>query len=760
MAIEYSYNSCYLIKDGRPWFPIMGEMHYSRYPAEYWKESLLKMKAGGVDVVSAYVIWIHHEEAEKEYDFRGSKDLRRFLSECADCGLSVMLRIGPWVHGEVRNGGFPDWLLKKGIRVRTNDPAYFEEVKRYYSVIFNQVKGLLHKDKGPIIGIQIENEYGHVGGLTGEEGEKHMRILKQIALDAGFVVPYYTATGWGGAVTGGMLPVMGGYCDAPWDQRLDKLAPNGNYVFTYERNDHNIGSDYGLGAGLTFDYRKYPFLTAELGGGLQVTHHRRPVARGRDIGAMSLVKLGCGVNLLGYYMYHGGTNPKGRFTGLQESRDTGYPNDLPELSYDFRAPIREYGQISDTFREIKLLTMFIKDFGENLCRMEAYIPEDNPLTPDNLVDIRHSIRHDGESGYVFVNNYQRAYEMASHRGVVLKAEAGKEIITFPPVDIYDGDYFFFPINMKLKGDLILKSALATPLCVLDNDIKAYVFYTDREPYYDLKGNPDGVRIITLSREDAKNAWKVRLNSGYKSENYSEYEAEHNVEHNAQRSIEYNVQKCVEHNVDNTENNVQKNTGHNVQKSTGHNVQKSTEHLKEHLIICSDFVLQEDRTRQLYLYGKGSISFKIFPDLPDAPAGFVKTGTDNEFGVYEKLIYTPHPQVDFKLVKETGEHVRTYELTLNQLDSNANDVFLHIDYAGNMARLYLGDELIADDFYTGTGWDVGLKRFGLPDKLILEVYPLKQDDKIYLEKWPPMKDGLACALNEVQAVHEYMVRITV
>lgn len=703
MAAEYSYNSFYLIKDGEPWFPIMGEMHYSRYPAEYWRESLLKMKAGGVDVVSAYVIWIHHEEAEREYDFKGNKDLRRFIMECADCGLNMVLRIGPWVHAEVRNGGFPDWLLKKGIRVRTNDPAYLEEVKRYYNVIFSQARGLLHRDGGPVIGIQIENEYGHVGGLTGEEGERHMRTLKQMAVDAGFVVPFYTATGWGGAVTGGMLPVMGGYCDAPWDQRLEKLEPSGNYIFTYERNDHNIGSDIGLGAGLTFDYREFPFLTAELGGGLQVTHHRRPVATAGDIGAMSLVKLGSGVNLLGYYMYHGGTNPKGRLTSLQESRATGYPNDLPELSYDFRAPIREYGQISDTLKEIKLLAMFIKDFGNSLCRMQAHIPEDNPLSPDNLTDIRHSIRHDGESGYVFVNNYQRAYTMEEHRGVILKADTGKEAITFPPTDIPDGDYFFLPFNMKLSEDTVLKSALATPLCALDNDIKTYVFYTDRDPAYNIQGNMNGIRIVTLSREDAKNAWKVRLKAG------------HNAEH----------------------------IGRNY---------------TEHLLISPDFVLQEDMQPQVLLYGKGSICFKIFPDLPHTPEGFTKTGMDNGFGIYEKMFDTPQPEAFFRPVEETAQQIRTYELTIDKLDKNANDVFVHIDYSGDMARLYLDGELIADDFYTGMGWDIGLKRFGFPDKLMLTVYPLKQDAKVYLEKWPLMENGFACSLDKVQAVHEYVAEL--
>ena len=81
---KYSYNHQYLIKDGKPWFPVMGEMHYSRYPKAYWKESIYKMKAGGVEVVSTYVIWIHHEEIEGEYDFSGNRDLRGFLQVCKE----------------------------------------------------------------------------------------------------------------------------------------------------------------------------------------------------------------------------------------------------------------------------------------------------------------------------------------------------------------------------------------------------------------------------------------------------------------------------------------------------------------------------------------------------------------------------------------------------------------------------------------------------------------------------------------------------
>ena len=99
-----------------------------------------------------------------------------------------------------------------------------------------------------------------------------------------------------------------------------KLPPNVNYVFTPERNDANIGSDFGKKE-TAGKKEEFPYLMAELGGGLQPTKHRRPVASAADIGAMSLVKLGCGANLLGYYMYHGGSNPEGRIRPCRKRRN-------------------------------------------------------------------------------------------------------------------------------------------------------------------------------------------------------------------------------------------------------------------------------------------------------------------------------------------------------------------------------------------------------------------------------------------------------
>lgn len=687
---NYGYTSKYFTRDNQPWFPIMGEFHYSRYPKQYWKESLYKMKAGGVDVVSTYTFWIHHEEVQGEYEFFGNKDLRSFVKACKECDIKLFLRIGPWCHGEVRNGGFPDWMLEQGFEPRTNDSNYFAQVHRFYSKIYEQVQGLFHQDGGPIIGVQIENEYGHCNGLTGEAGENHMKTLTTMAKDIGFVVPYYTATGWGGAVTGGLIPVMGGYCEAPWDQRLTKIEPSGNYIFTHERNDQNIGSDFGFGTGITFDIHKFPYLTAELGGGLQVTHHRRPVALAKDIGAMSLTKLGSGVNLLGYYMYHGGTNPKGKLSSLQESRANGEVNDYPELNYDFHTAIREYGQMSDTLKELKLYTMFIKDFGEAFCHLPAVIPEDNPLYPTNYEALRYSYRHDGNTGYVFVNNYQRSYTMATHQDVRLKVQLDQETIEFPKIQVADGAYFFYPFNMVLdkEKNIVLKSATVSPLSKLDNAKTMYIFYGDAEPNYCLNQESAEVDLVTLTREEALNAWKVHLDQ------------------------EYLI--ITEANV------VPMDDGIHL---FGENVVEFTCYPALSKVPQGFIEVQSEKNHSVYQ--KNTLESAKLP-----------------------LVNI----VDLEKTSETCEYKITLEYEKNS--SELEDYFLQLTYDGDQAAIYLEGEKVADHYYMGEPMEISLRRFGFPREIVMKVTALSADAKVYLEHWPPMVEGQACQLRKVDIQMEF------
>ena len=156
-----SFNNYYLERNGEPFFGISGEFHYSRMNAQRWEDEIIKMRLGGVNVVSTYLFWNHIEEDEGVFDFSGSRDLRRFVSLCGKHGLYVILRVGPFDHGEVRNGGLPDWLYGKPFEVRTTNEAFLSYVRRLYAKIGEQVKGLFYQDGGAIIGVQLDNEYMH-----------------------------------------------------------------------------------------------------------------------------------------------------------------------------------------------------------------------------------------------------------------------------------------------------------------------------------------------------------------------------------------------------------------------------------------------------------------------------------------------------------------------------------------------------------------------------------------------------------------------
>lgn len=230
-------NSQSLVFDGKPWIPVMGELHYSRVPESRWEEDILRMKSAGVTIVSSYVIWIHHEQDDSHFIWTGNKDLRRFAELCSRHGMYFYPRIGPWAHGEVRNGGLPDWVAAQE-HTRENEARYLKEVNTFYQQIGEQLKGLYWKDGGSIIGLQIENEYRATGPGKGSE---HIRTLKTMALAAGMDVPLYTVTGWDGAAIplDATLPVFGGYVDAPWDGSPEALPHprSTHFVLTIVRRE-------------------------------------------------------------------------------------------------------------------------------------------------------------------------------------------------------------------------------------------------------------------------------------------------------------------------------------------------------------------------------------------------------------------------------------------------------------------------------------------------------------------------------------------
>ena len=491
---EINVTSRYFTRNGKPWIGVMGEFHFSRYSRENWHRELAKMKAGGITIVSTYLFWIYHEEIEGKMDFGGDNDIRAFIKECKDVGLDVVIRIGPWAHGECRNGGFPDWLLKKYYKLRDNNEEYLAVVKKWYQSIYNEVKGLFYKDGGNIIAVQIENEF--------VDNAEHLAKLKEIAVECGFIAPIYTVTGWNSASgakipVDEVVPVFGGYCEAPWENHMNRLLPSPHYFFNRMRNDSAIGTDLiakTQSDGWQLPYERYPFATCELGGGIEVTHHRRPIIKPMDIYAVSLVKLGDGNNLVGYYMYHGGTNKIGELSTFNETKATGYPNDYPILSYDFQAPLSEYGEVREQYGLLNMLHMFVNDFGEEFAPMIA-VDSANSVAADDTNSLRYGMRTNGKSGFVFVNHYQRLTELADIENAVISAGN----VEFTPIDVKGEVSFFMPFNMKM-GDSVLEYATAQPLCKYDD---TYFFAEIPNIKAEYKFSKGSANIVTVPFENAK-----------------------------------------------------------------------------------------------------------------------------------------------------------------------------------------------------------------------------------------------------------------
>lgn len=434
-----------LIVDGHRVTPVMGEVHYSRIPSAEWETEVRKMKEGGVTIIATYVFWNHIEEEEGIFRWDGQRSLRDFLEVCKRQEIPVVLRLGPFCHGEVRNGGIPEWMFQKGCRMREQNAVFMGFTERLYRQIFTQVQGLQWKDGGPVIAAQFDNEYRGRG--------EYLMALKDIARKTGFDLPFYTRTGWPELRTpvpfGEMLPLYGDYADGFWDKEVTEGCGSYYKAFNFKafRSSTAIGTDL-LGkqeATVNKGDGDYPYFTCELGGGMATAYHRRPYIYAEDTYAMAVVKLGSGSNLLGYYMYHGGTNPEGRLHTLNECQTSPGTanNDLPQLTYDFQAPLGEFGQKNASYYRLRPLHLFMQDYGEMLAPMEATFMSPQDLKQGTDSTLRWSVRGTDSQGFIFVNNYERFANLSAKKAVTLEACG----IRLPCLTIPAGTTAVFPVNI-------------------------------------------------------------------------------------------------------------------------------------------------------------------------------------------------------------------------------------------------------------------------------------------------------------------------
>lgn len=733
-ARTLSVNSRYLELDGQPWLPVMGEFHYSRYPACEWAAELAKMRAGGVSIVASYVFWNHHEEEEGRYDWSGSRDLRRFVELAAAAGLYVYLRPGPWVHAESRYGGFPDWLVEKiGADLRCNAPAYLAQVEKFYRQIGAQVKGLMWSDGGPVVGVQLENEYDRLGPGCGAE---HIAELKRIAIEAGLCVPIYTVTGWPtlDIPLRDVLPVSGAYADGFWQGSSTALPPSGVFVFNTDRAIGEMGNVGGTPADGRIDKAHYPFFLAEAGGGMHVSYHRRPVISTDDVAATTLVQIGSGATLYGYYMYHGGTNPAGP-RRYNESMATGYPNDVAVLGYDFHAPLGQYGQVRESWGRLRGLHLFLETFGAELAPMEAVLAEGASLDAAAREPLRVAARGAGASGFVFLNNHVRHHPLPDFNDVRIEVATSEGKVSFPTIDVKSGAYAIWPVNAAI-GAAKLVWATVQPLSRwLDAGATHWVGFTIPNVAGQLAFSADTVMGVVcasgvVTREG--DLWRVALPG------------------DSERAlIRVTDRAGVEHRI------------LVLSRTEADRASRITLGGRERLAISKHALYAEGDSLFIDAPADEDVFADIFPglgldgeslaaELIRIPAARAETALAGEVAVTVLCEQPEPPAVRFgekiswrseptPLAPDDEEFANATRIRLTPPASWAKlegRLLACLDYVGDAARLYADGVLVDDNFSDGEPWYIGLDRFirdGRWPELELRIIAARPDLDIFLEE---------------------------
>ena len=176
--------------DGKPTKLISGAIHYFRMTPAQWEDSLYNLKALGANTIETYIPWNLHEPVEGVYDFEGMKDIVAFVSLAQELGLMVILRPSVYICAEWEFGGLPAWLLKEHVRLRSTDPRFIAKVRTYFSVLLPKLVPLQVTHGGPVIMMQVENEYGSYG-----MEKEYLRQTKQVMEEFGIDVPLFTSDG-------------------------------------------------------------------------------------------------------------------------------------------------------------------------------------------------------------------------------------------------------------------------------------------------------------------------------------------------------------------------------------------------------------------------------------------------------------------------------------------------------------------------------------------------------------------------------------
>ena len=341
----FKFSEKEFLLDGEPFQIISGEMHPARIPAEYWRHRIQMAKAMGCNTISMYVFWNYHEMEEGLFDFStGNRNLTQFIDIVQDEGMWLIVRPGPYVCAEWELGGIPPYLLKHpDIKLRTTDPRFMQAAERYMTRLAEEIRPWLITSGGPVLMIQIENEYGSFSN-----DHQYMSALRDIWIKNGIDVPSFTGDGPSvKMLEGGTLPGSAVGLDSGGSQE-----------------DFDLAAKINPGVPV-FSSETYPGW---------LTHWGEEWARPDTAQLMKEVKfLMENKKSFNLYVIHGGTNFG--FTAGANSGRKGYEPDI--TSYDYDAPVDEQGKPTIKYHSLRRL-------------IGSYLPKKQKLpdVPDSIQAIR------------------------------------------------------------------------------------------------------------------------------------------------------------------------------------------------------------------------------------------------------------------------------------------------------------------------------------------------------------------------------------
>ena len=316
------------LRNGSPHRYVSGSIHYFRVAQDMWEDRMRKMRLAGLNTLQTYVEWSSHEPAPGQYVFDGALNISHYITTAQNVGLDVILRPGPFIDAERDFGGLPSWLLKDGdnIKLRTKDKRFMDRVSVWYNRLFQELNKHLFKNGGPIIMVQVENEYGSYGLQTGHCDKEYLAMLRDLVLkNVGSDVLLFSTDGAGSdMVMCGKVPNVYATVDFGCGANVEQAFSTQRL---FEPSGPLVNSEYYPG---WLDH--WQSKHAKVGTDCVVTT------------LDTMLSMGASVNI---YMFHGGTS----FGFSAGSNDP--PFAATPTSYDYDAPITEAGDLTDKFWAIR-----------------------------------------------------------------------------------------------------------------------------------------------------------------------------------------------------------------------------------------------------------------------------------------------------------------------------------------------------------------------------------------------------------------------